>query len=105
MMNVTNIKDDNSFLMGLDKIVEILKNKQVLGVITKSELYILNDLIELKQLALGERKLLMPQEKYISFQRSLDEMTSIGRTEIGRTIYELIYYFAYIYKIPNLAKE
>ena len=69
-MNVTNIKDDNSFLMGLNKIVEILKNKQVLGVIPKSELYILNDLIELKQLALGERKLLMPQEKYISFQRS-----------------------------------
>jgi hypothetical protein len=93
-MNV-NIKDDASFLVDLNAIIDILNNKKISGVITKSESYILNDLVELKQIALGERQLQMPQKKYISFQRSLDEMPSIGNTEIGELIYKLIYYFAY----------
>lgn len=90
-----DINDDASFLVGLNAIIDILNNKKISGVITKSELYILNDLEKLKQIALGERKLQMPQKKYISFQRSLDEMPSIGNTKTGEYIYKLIYYFAY----------
>jgi len=98
--NVTNIKDDVSFIKIVNEIITLFKDKIDDDNIIKSELVIYNKLVKIRDIALGKEKMNMSQEKYISLQRVLDDMPSVGITPIGEKIYELAYYFAYIYKMP-----
>lgn len=99
--NVTNIKNDKLFIKKINEIIKLYDNKRDEDNISEAELFVCSKLKKIRDVAIGDEELKMPQEKYISFQRALDDMPSIGMTDIGETIYELIYYFAYIYKITS----
>ena len=99
--NVTNIKDDKSFIEIINDIINLYKSKIDSNSIIESELVVYNEMIKIKDIALGKEKIKTSQENYISIQRVLDDMPSIGTTPIGEKIYDLVYYFAFVYKIPK----
>jgi hypothetical protein len=100
-INETVIKSDEEFLNLLDELINFFKEKKVTQVATNSDLVLLDKLFNIKEIAIGNRPLKTKQENYISLQRVLDDMTSIAITETGKKIYEIVYYFSFIYKIPN----
>jgi len=88
MKNVTHIKSDKQFLDQLDETIYELSE-------TSSHEYFVNKLINLKEIALRRSELKMPQEKYISLLRALDETGKFSRSPLGNKIAELINYFAF----------
>ncbi len=97
--NETKIKSDKDFLTSLDELIMLFEDKREKGISTHRELFLLDKLINFKEIAIGNRLLKTKQENYISLQRVLDDMTSIAITETGKKIYDVVYYFSYIYKL------
>lgn len=92
--NVTRIKNDKDFLKCIEELIDYYREDD----------FLLEKLISIKDIANGKEFLKKEQRKYLSLQRVLDDM-GFGRSDIENKFYEMIYYFAYVYKISNLAKE
>jgi len=101
--NETEIKSDKDFLTSLDELIKLFEEKSKIRTSTPGELLLLDKLINIREIAIGNRPLKTKQEDYISLQRLLDDMTSIAITETGKKIYDIAYYFSYIYKLPRSA--
>lgn len=97
--NKTEIKSDKDFLNSLDELITLFEGKSEKRTSTPGELLLLDKLINIREIAIGNRPLKTNQENYISLQRVLDDITSIAITETGKKIYEIAYYFSYVYKI------
>ncbi|HNP19273.1 MAG TPA: hypothetical protein PKL31_12610 [Fulvivirga sp.] len=92
MKNITSIKSDKQFYSQLDETIYELGK-------TGSHEYLANKLITLREMALRINELKMPQEKYISVLRALEETGSFSRSAVGNKIAELINYFAFDLRI------
>ena len=92
--NVTRIRNDKDFLKCIEELIDYYREDD----------FLLEKLISIKDIANGNEFLKKEQKKYLSLQRVLDDM-GFGHSDIENKFYEMIYYFAYIYKIPNLGKE
>lgn len=88
MKNVTSIKSDEEFIEQLNGVIHELSR-------VGSHEYFANKLIMLREITLKRSELKMPQEKYISLQRALDETGEFSRSPLGIRISEIVYYFAY----------
>jgi len=97
-INETEIKSDKDFLCVLDEVITLFDGKKNAP---SGELLLLDKLINIREIARGNRHLKTKQENYISLQRVLDDMTSIAITATGKKIYEIAYYFSFIYKLPD----
>ncbi|NLL20022.1 MAG: hypothetical protein GX262_13560 [Clostridia bacterium] len=99
--NETEIKSDEDFLIILGELITLFEGRNEKRTATHGELLLLDKLINIREIARGKRPLKTKQENYISLQRVLDDMTSIAITDTGKKIYEIVYYFSYVYKIPG----
>jgi hypothetical protein len=88
---------DVSFLENLTLVISNLKKKQNMS---KQEEYALERLINLRQIANGEKKLVSEKRKYSDVIRTLDEI-GLTQTQLGRDFIDLHDYFADHYTIPS----
>ena len=99
--NETSIKDDIDFLDVLNEIIILFENNKRIQTATSGELLLLEKLFNIRELVLGNKPMKTKQENHISLQRILDDMPSIAVTPEGKRIYDIAYYFAYIYRFSK----
>jgi hypothetical protein len=83
----------------LEELVAVISNLTENESKSKQEEYILERLISLHQIAIGERKLTADRRTYSDIIRTLDEI-GLTQTQLGKDFIDLHDYFAGHYTMP-----
>ena len=94
--NHTKIASDSAFLKEIDEVISRLREENRYEFLSEK-------LEKIRKISKSVEPLRMPQEKYISLQRVLDDTGHFSRSELGDRVADLAYYFAFIFRIPPLS--